>query len=69
MEGEFHHFLVYRKLDGEENEWILIGDPVIAEYDDFEVEPSALYWYKVIAVLNEQQSEPSNHDSGYAGDR
>jgi len=65
-EGEYNHFDLWRKRDGEAYEWEHLANTEIPEYNDFAVDAGVTYWYKVRVIVGEQESEFSNHDSGYA---
>ena len=66
MEGDYGYFDLWRKRDGESYEWGRLATTEVAEYNDFEVDAGVHYFYKVRAILGEQEGEWSNHDVGWA---
>jgi fibronectin type 3 domain-containing protein len=59
---------IFRRLDGGNTEFELIGTSDNNGYEDSAVEPGVVYVYKVRSVKGDKVSAFSNMDSGYAGD-
>jgi fibronectin type 3 domain-containing protein len=65
FEGEYSYFQLWRKVNEEGHEWHKIADTEAKEHNDFEVEAGVVYVYKARAILEGQESDWSNHDTGY----
>ncbi|MBN2081606.1 hypothetical protein JW859_05280 [bacterium] len=59
-------FDVYRMENVEGAAWTVLDETQDLTYYDFEVDGDTVYVYKVVAWVGGVNSDPSNHDTGYA---
>jgi fibronectin type 3 domain-containing protein len=71
-QGQTDSYEIWRYFAGQQDGWKQIGTSQAAAFEDTDVTPGAVYYYKVRAVRNGNNnnfySDYSNVDSGYAGD-
>ncbi len=60
------YYELWRRHD--EGEWGKYAETEGTRYEDHDVVPGELYWYKAFSVNEHGRSEHSNVDSGYAGE-